>query len=106
MTTQSLGPAAIGPVTRFAPSPTGLLHIGHAYAALVAAQAAGAGGRFLVRIEDIDASRCRPAFEQAVLEDLRWLGLRWDEPVRRQSEHFAEYRTAVDRLDADGLIYP
>jgi glutamyl-Q tRNA(Asp) synthetase len=106
MTTQSLGSATTGAVARFAPSPTGPLHIGHAYAAFMAAEAAGADGRLLVRIEDIDASRCRPAFEEAIFEDLHWLGLRWEKPVRRQSEHLAEYRAALDRLEAEGLIYP
>ncbi|MBX7198674.1 MAG: tRNA glutamyl-Q(34) synthetase GluQRS [Rhodospirillaceae bacterium] len=89
-------------VTRFAPSPTGLLHIGHAYAALFAAQA----GQFLVRIEDIDTGRCRPEFETAIFEDLAWLGLSWPQPVRRQSRHFAEYRQALDRLSGQGLLYP
>ncbi|MGZ6187044.1 MAG: tRNA glutamyl-Q(34) synthetase GluQRS [Candidatus Binataceae bacterium] len=106
MTTQSLPGAKSGTVTRFAPSPTGLLHIGHAYAALMAAEAAGRDGRYLLRIEDIDASRCRPAFEEAIYDDLDWLGLRWEQPVRRQSEHFADYRRALDRLEAEGLIYP
>ena len=106
MTTQSFPQAKTGPVTRFAPSPTGLLHIGHAYAALTAAAAAGANGRFLLRIEDIDAGRCRPDFEHAIYEDLEWLGLAWERPERRQSEHFADYRQALDRLDAQGVIYP
>jgi glutamyl-Q tRNA(Asp) synthetase len=92
-------------VTRFAPSPTGRLHLGHAYAALFAARAAR-GGRFLLRIEDIDATRCRPEFEQAIYDDLAWLGLDWEKPVRRQSEHMAEYAAALERLDARGLIYP
>ena len=93
--------------TRFAPSPTGRLHLGHAYAALFAACAAReAGGRFLLRIEDIDATRCRPEFEQAIHEDLAWLGLEWPMPVRRQSEHMAEYAAALDRLKTRGLIYP
>ena len=94
-----------GAVTRFAPSPTGFLHIGHAYAALFAAEAADPGG-FLLRIEDIDTSRCRPAFETAIYEDLAWLGLSWPEPVRRQSEHFPDYGAALDRLDQRGLLYP
>ena len=94
-----------GAVTRFAPSPTGYLHIGHAYAAMFAAQVAGPGG-FLLRIEDIDATRCRPAFEAAIYEDLAWLGLTWQRPVRRQSEHFTAYRAALDRLDERGLLYP
>jgi glutamyl-Q tRNA(Asp) synthetase len=98
-------------VTRFAPSPTGRLHLGHAYAALVAFHAArGAGGdgegRFLVRIEDIDGGRCKPAFEDGIFEDLAWLGLTWETPVRRQSEHMDDYARALDRLDADGLLYP
>jgi glutamyl-Q tRNA(Asp) synthetase len=96
--------------TRFAPSPTGYLHLGHAHAALFAARAAGpvgpGGGRFLLRIEDIDRTRCRPAFAAAILEDLAWLGLRWEEPVRRQSEHMEEYRAALDKLRARGLLYP
>jgi glutamyl-Q tRNA(Asp) synthetase len=96
------------PVTRFAPSPTGYLHLGHAYAALFAARAAaeGAGGRFLLRIEDIDTGRCRPAFEEAILEDLAWLGLTWEMPVLRQSERGAAYRAALTRLDALGVVYP
>lgn len=90
-------------VTRFAPSPTGLLHLGHAYSALFAA---AASERFLLRIEDIDRTRCRPVFETAILEDLGWLGLTWEAPVRRQSEHFADYRAALGRLDGMGLLYP
>jgi glutamyl-Q tRNA(Asp) synthetase len=82
------------------------LHIGHAYAAFRASDAAGPDGRFLLRIEDIDSTRCRPEFEQAILEDLAWLGLSWAQPVRRQSEHFADYRAALDRLRAEDLIYP
>ena len=92
-------------VTRFAPSPTGLLHLGHAYAALQAAEAA-AGGRFLLRIEDIDQGRCKPAFEEAIFEDLAWLGLVWETPVRRQSEHFADYQAALNRLKHENLLYP
>jgi len=91
--------------TRFAPSPTGHLHLGHAYAALFAVDAAD-GGRFLVRIEDIDGTRCRPEYETAIAEDLAWLGLAWETPVRRQSEHMAAYRAAVDRLAAMNLVYP
>jgi glutamyl-Q tRNA(Asp) synthetase len=94
-------------VTRFAPSPNGLLHLGHAYAALVAEHAArAAGGRFLLRIEDIDRGRARPEFEAAIYEDLAWLGLEWARPVRRQSEHFDDYRAALARLEAEGLVYP
>ncbi|MDP1875011.1 tRNA glutamyl-Q(34) synthetase GluQRS [Phenylobacterium sp.] len=93
-------------ITRFAPSPTGLLHRGHAYSALLAHQAAGAArGTFLLRIEDIDLTRSRPEFEAAIFEDLAWLGLSWPEPVRRQSEHLADYGAALERLQADGLIY-
>ena len=94
-------------VTRFAPSPTGYLHLGHARSAWEGWRAAReAGGRFLLRLEDIDTTRCRPEFADAILDDLVWLGLDWDRPVRRQSEHFAEYRAALDRLDAMGLLYP
>jgi glutamyl-Q tRNA(Asp) synthetase len=94
-------------VTRFAPSPTGYLHLGHAYAALVAwRRAREVGGRFLLRLEDIDATRCQPAFAAAILEDLGWLGLDWDGPVRVQSEYFGEYRGVLDALAARGLIYP
>lgn len=94
-------------VTRFAPSPTGLLHLGHAYAALTAYDAARrAGGRFLLRIEDIDQSRCQDGFIDAILNDLAWLGLCWEEPVRRQSRHMAEYAGALQRLETLGLLYP
>jgi glutamyl-Q tRNA(Asp) synthetase len=94
-------------VTRFAPSPTGLLHLGHAHSALFGWHKARAGaGRFLLRIEDIDPSRCRPEFEAAILADLAWLGIDWDGPVRRQSEHLADYRRALDRLAEIGLLYP
>jgi glutamyl-Q tRNA(Asp) synthetase len=94
-------------VTRFAPSPTGLLHIGHAYSALMGFEAAkAAGGRFLLRIEDIDTARCRPEFEASILEDLAWLGLLWQKPVRRQSEHFEDYQTALTRLAEMGVLYP
>ncbi|HYE47124.1 MAG TPA: tRNA glutamyl-Q(34) synthetase GluQRS [Caulobacter sp.] len=93
-------------VTRFAPSPTGYLHRGHAYSALAAYSAAqAAGGRFLLRIEDIDVTRCRPEYEAAIHEDLAWLGLTWETPVRRQSEHLGDYEAALDRLRADGLAY-
>jgi glutamyl-Q tRNA(Asp) synthetase len=96
-----------GSVTRFAPSPTGLLHLGHAHAALFAERAARqAGGRFLLRIEDIDATRCRPEFAQALVEDLAWLGLAWDGAVRVQSRHFPEYRRTLDALAGRGLLYP
>lgn len=93
------------PVTRFAPSPTGFLHLGHAHAALFAARAAGPG-RFLLRMEDIDRGRCRPEFDAAILEDLAWLGLDWDGPVLRQSARAGAYRAALDRLDALGVLYP
>jgi glutamyl-Q tRNA(Asp) synthetase len=94
-------------VTRFAPSPTGFLHLGHAYAALTGFETArAAGGRFLLRIEDIDAARCRPEYERAIFDDLRWLGLYWEEPVRRQSEHFADYAAALKKLEFMGLLYP
>lgn len=94
-------------VTRFAPSPTGELHLGSAYSARVAwRRAREAGGSFLVRIEDIDIRRCRREFETAILDDLRWLGLAWDGEVRRQSDHFADYGRVLDLLDARGLIYP
>jgi glutamyl-Q tRNA(Asp) synthetase len=94
-------------VTRFAPSPTGYLHLGHAYSALIGWRAArAAGGRFLLRLEDIDRARCRPEFAAAIQEDLAWLGLDWDGPVRIQSEHFADYRAALDRLAAASLLYP
>jgi glutamyl-Q tRNA(Asp) synthetase len=94
-------------VTRFAPSPTGRLHLGHAYSALFARQEARtAKGRFLLRIEDIDAGRCKPEFEAGIYEDLSWLGLSWETPVRRQSEHYPEYQAALDKLDGLGLLYP
>ena len=94
-------------VTRFAPSPTGLLHLGHAHAALFAAALARrAGGRFLLRLEDIDSLRCRPAFATAIAEDLAWLGLDWPQPVRAQSAHMADYRMVLDQLAERGLLYP
>ncbi len=107
-------------VTRFAPSPTGYLHLGHAYAALFAwdkaRQETGSGaegsatgtqkGRFLLRIEDIDRSRVKPEFDAAIFEDMAWLGLEWEEPARRQSEHFDEYRQALERLEDQGVLYP
>ncbi|MFO1018592.1 MAG: tRNA glutamyl-Q(34) synthetase GluQRS [Hyphomonadaceae bacterium] len=93
-------------VTRFAPSPTGHLHLGHALSALTAFDAArAAGGRFLLRIEDIDQGRARPEFEAAIFEDLAWLGLAWEEPVRRQSEHMAEYAGALQSLIDRQLVY-
>ena len=95
------------PVFRFAPSPNGALHLGHAYSALLnAAMASRAGGRLLLRIEDIDAARCTPAFEAGIFRDLEWLGVDWEEPVRRQSEHLPDYHGALDRLIADELVYP
>jgi glutamyl-Q tRNA(Asp) synthetase len=94
-------------VTRFAPSPTGYLHLGHAYSALFAFEAARAsGGRFRLRIEDIDRQRCRVEFEEAIYEDLAWLGLHWDAPVRRQSDHSDTYRLALDELIRLGVAYP
>ncbi|MFN7056935.1 tRNA glutamyl-Q(34) synthetase GluQRS [Hyphomonas sp.] len=93
-------------LTRFAPSPTGRLHLGHALSAASVWDAAGkAGGRVLLRIEDIDQTRCRPEYETAILEDLAWLGHRWHGPVRRQSEHFADYAAVLAQLEARGLIY-
>lgn len=94
-------------VTRFAPSPTGYLHVGHAYSALFAFEAAmAAHGRFLLRIDDLDMGRCRPEFVTAIREDLHWLGLVWEEPVRRQSDHLADYAAAVERLQEMGVLYP
>jgi glutamyl-Q tRNA(Asp) synthetase len=90
-------------VTRFAPSPTGFLHLGHAFAALTAARA---GERFVLRIEDIDMGRCREEFVAAIFEDLHWLGLAWEEPVLRQSGRSNAYRMALDTLEAQGLLYP
>jgi glutamyl-Q tRNA(Asp) synthetase len=95
------------PVFRFAPSPNGHLHLGHAYSALLNADLAReAGGRLLLRIEDIDETRCKPEYEAAIYEDLHWLGVAWEQPVRRQSEHYADYREALAKLDAMGLTYP
>jgi len=97
-------PAAF--TTRFAPSPTGYLHKGHAFSALCAFQAArAAGGRLILRIEDIDATRVRPEYDAAILEDLAWLGLSWEEPVRRQSQHLDDYQAALDRLRGAELVY-
>lgn len=94
-------------VTRFAPSPTGYLHLGHAYSALFAFHAAQKNrGRFLLRIEDIDPVRCKPEFTQAIFEDLHWLGLKWEEPVRKQSEHLPDYAAALERLRNLGVLYP
>ena len=97
----------MSPVFRFAPSPNGYLHLGHAYSALLNLDLARrTGGRFLLRIEDIDAARCKPEFETAIYQDLAWLGVAWEQPVRRQSSHFALYRDALERLSAKGLVYP
>lgn len=96
-----------GPAVRFAPSPNGYLHVGHAWSALFNARLARElGGRFLLRIEDIDPVRSRPEYEQAIYEDLAWLGLSWDEPVRRQSEHLSDYALALEQLVGRGLAYP
>ncbi|KEJ94790.1 glutamyl-Q tRNA(Asp) synthetase [Pseudosulfitobacter pseudonitzschiae] len=93
--------------TRFAPSPTGPLHLGHAYSAMLAHDMAQAqGGRFLLRIEDIDTSRARPAFEAQIYDDLAWLGLTWETPVLRQSDNMSFYRQAIEKLWKSGLIYP
>jgi len=93
--------------TRFAPSPTGYLHLGHAFAALTAYDTArAAGAAFVLRIEDIDQTRCRPEYEAAIFEDLAWLGLEWEEPVRRQSQHFDDYTAALARLERCGVCYP
>ena len=94
-------------ITRFAPSPTGPLHLGHAHSALFGWTAArDRGGLFLLRIEDIDPGRCRPEFERQLMEDLSWLGLTWPTPVRRQSEHLDDYRAALHRLETLGVTYP
>lgn len=94
-------------VTRFAPSPTGYLHAGHASSALIGwRRARQAGGRFLLRIENIDLTRARPEYEAAIVEDLRWLGLDWDGPIWRQQDHLAEYRSVLAALQARGLLYP
>ncbi len=95
------------PVFRFAPSPNGFLHLGHARSALLNFDLAQqSGGRLLLRIEDIDATRCRPEYEQAIYDDLTWLGITWEQPVRRQSDHLALYSETIDRLMRDGLLYP
>lgn len=95
------------PVFRFAPSPNGFLHLGHARSALLNFDLARqTGGRLLLRIEDIDATRCRPEYERAIIEDLGWLGIVWEQPIRRQSEHLQLYREAIERLTLDGLLYP
>jgi glutamyl-Q tRNA(Asp) synthetase len=95
------------PVFRFAPSPNGYLHLGHALSALLDFDMArAAAGRFLLRIEDIDETRCRPEYEQAIYEDLAWLGIAWEEPIRRQRDNFDDYRAALARLEAQGLLYP
>jgi glutamyl-Q tRNA(Asp) synthetase len=92
---------------RFAPSPNGHLHLGHAYSALLNDEMArAAGGRLLLRIEDIDTARCRPEYEAAILDDLQWLGITWQRGVRRQSGHFDDYQAAVEKLEAMGLLYP
>jgi glutamyl-Q tRNA(Asp) synthetase len=94
------------PIFRFAPSPNGYLHLGHALSALLNAEGAkAAAGRLLLRIEDIDEARCRPEYKAAIYEDLTWLGIAWERPVRRQSEHYGDYRAALARLDAMGLTY-
>ena len=101
------GAANVAPVLRFAPSPNGYLHLGHAYSALFNDRLARElGGRLILRIEDIDPQRSRREFEAAILEDLEWLGVTWEEPVRRQSEHFADYELALERLNEMGLLYP
>lgn len=101
------GSGETSPVTRFAPSPSGYLHLGHAYAALVAWESArAAGGRFLLRIEDIDPGRCRAEFEQGIRDDLAWLGLTWDGEPLRQSEHIPVYGAAIEHLERLGVVYP
>lgn len=94
------------PAFRFAPSPNGYLHLGHALSALLNADMAKKmDGRLLLRIEDIDPTRCKPEFEQAIYEDLEWLGIEWEKPVRRQSDHFEEYAATLGRLESEGLLY-
>jgi glutamyl-Q tRNA(Asp) synthetase len=100
-------PKGVQPVFRFAPSPNGELHLGHALSALLGFEfSRQAGGRFLLRIEDIDPDRCRPEYEDAIYRDLAWLGLEWETPVRRQSEHMDDYRAAIERLRQMDLVYP
>lgn len=95
------------PVLRFAPSPNGRLHLGHAYSALLNAElATKLGGRFLLRLEDIDTTRCTPALSQYCLDDLAWLGITWEKPVRVQSQHWSDYAAAMERLKASELVYP
>jgi glutamyl-Q tRNA(Asp) synthetase len=101
----STDPVAFVPITRFAPSPTGLLHLGHAFAALIASEAAH-GAPILLRIEDLDRGRVRAEYDHALREDLAWLGLRWHEPVLRQSTRAYAYRAALARLEQAGLVYP
>ncbi|MEQ5775479.1 tRNA glutamyl-Q(34) synthetase GluQRS [Thalassospira sp. NFXS8] len=96
----------MGEITRFAPSPTGYLHLGHAASALFAARKAGDKGRFLLRIEDIDQTRARPEYIEAIYQDLAWLGLSWETPVRVQSAHFNDYQAVLDRLTDRDLLYP
>jgi glutamyl-Q tRNA(Asp) synthetase len=94
-------------ILRFAPSPNGYLHLGHAYSALLNHdRAREVGGRLLLRIEDIDTARCRPEYEAAIVDDLQWLGVSWEQPIRRQSEHFADYGAAIAKLEAQKLLYP
>lgn len=103
----TVAPITQAVVTRFAPSPTGYLHLGHVRSVLEGWRAAReAGGAFLLRLEDIDHTRCRPEYADAIIEDLAWLGLDWDGPIRRQSEHFPDYRAALARLDEAELLYP
>ena len=98
---------SLSPVCRFAPTPNGALHLGHAYSALLNQRLADEnGGRLLLRIEDLDRTRCKPAYEAAIVADLEWLSLRFDGPIRRQSEHRDDYSAALARLDSAGLAYP
>ncbi|MDP3315379.1 MAG: glutamate--tRNA ligase family protein, partial [Devosia sp.] len=98
---------SLKPILRFAPSPNGYLHLGHAYSALMThGMAQAIGGTMLLRIEDIDLNRSKPEFVAAIFEDLRWLGLNWPEPVMRQSDRFAAYAQAFERLVQMGLVYP